>query len=435
MSFLCSSVWSSRLSLRFTASCWLLAIACCAPPATAAVFTYQGVLKTAGSPLNGTVDLRFRLYGGAAGGIALGSLPVNAVTLTDGLITTQLDFGPNAFNGNDRWLEIDVASPANGGAGPFTTLTPRQRIGYAPMAQYALNATLSGTYANPVSFSNAANAFTGSGAGLTNLNASNIGTGNLNVARLPDSGLWAITSPLRIDNSTFAIDPAADRVGIGTILPQYTLHVIGDMSVDGSTFTINDDLNRVGIGTSSPTNTLHVAGATRLQGPTTIDGTAVFNQPIIVGSSLSFAHVERYIAYGPYDFRPTSGSTDFIATTVHYCLDSGTLYACRVPVHVPHGARLIRAQVWFKDQSSTQNFTVSSRRKPLNSSSETVIDDVSSVGSLPTVQAVVVDFENIIVDNTTENYSIEIRYTVPFNVTDMEFYGARLIYEVATYLP
>jgi hypothetical protein len=41
-------------------------------------------------------------------------------------------FGANAFNGEARWLQIAVRSPAGGGG--FTTLAPRQAITATPYA-------------------------------------------------------------------------------------------------------------------------------------------------------------------------------------------------------------------------------------------------------------------------------------------------------------
>lgn len=467
--------------LAFAASACVLVLALGASPVAAAVVTYQGVLKSSGAPLNGTVDMRFRLYAVAFGaGIPLGSLAINNVTVVDGLVNVDLDFGPNAFNGNDRWLEIDVANPANGGVGPFTTLTPRQRIGFAPMAQHALNASLSGSYGSAVSFTNAANAFTGSGAGLANLNASNlttgtvgssllsgsytnaltlsnasnaisgtfsgngsglsslnafnIGTGNLNAARLPLSGQWIINDLLRIDNNSLVVDPATDRIGIGVVSPTHTLDVNGNMSIDGSTLVVDDALNRVGIGTSSPTNTLHVSGATRLQGSTTIDGTAVFNQPVVLNSTMSFSPIERYLAYGPSDFFPVLGTGEYVASVAHYALNSGTEYACRVPIHVPHGARLKSARIWIADLSAASVILVRSIQKPLASLNEVVIDQESTTGT-PGNVFYDLTFNDVIVDNTSQKYFIEARWTVPAFASDIVVHGARATFEVTNYLP
>ena len=52
---------------------------------------------------------------------------------------------------------------------------------------------LSGSYSNALTFSNASNSFTGSGAGLTSLSASNLGSGTLPDARLSGSYTGALT--------------------------------------------------------------------------------------------------------------------------------------------------------------------------------------------------------------------------------------------------
>ncbi|MBX3378186.1 MAG: hypothetical protein KF678_14420 [Phycisphaeraceae bacterium] len=57
--------------------------------------------------------------------------------LVDGLLTVDLDFGLTAFNGDGRWLQVAVRSPAGGGA--YTTLAPRQPILPTPYALFALN--------------------------------------------------------------------------------------------------------------------------------------------------------------------------------------------------------------------------------------------------------------------------------------------------------
>ena len=61
---------------------------------------------------------------------------VSAVTIHGGLFTAALDFGPYAFNGDARWLEIAVRT--NGLAGEYTALTPRQPVTPTPYALRAL---------------------------------------------------------------------------------------------------------------------------------------------------------------------------------------------------------------------------------------------------------------------------------------------------------
>lgn len=102
-------------------------------------FTYQGLLKQSGAPVNDTADFVLHLYDADTGGNQVGSLEaVYNVPVVDGLFTVELDFGDGVFTGDARWLEIAVRSPA--GSGAYTTLSPRQPLNATPYALYALNA-------------------------------------------------------------------------------------------------------------------------------------------------------------------------------------------------------------------------------------------------------------------------------------------------------
>jgi hypothetical protein len=91
-------------------------------------------------------------------------------------------------------------------------------------------------WAGANTFSNAANAFTGNGAGLTGLNASNLSTGTLLAARLPSGGAWSLSGNLSLDSGTLAIDPVNNRVGIGAASPTAKLEIGGVAGTDGIKF-------------------------------------------------------------------------------------------------------------------------------------------------------------------------------------------------------
>jgi hypothetical protein len=100
-------------------------------------FTYQGELRDSSGPVAGPCDLRFELWDAASGGGQVGAAVTAAgVDLEDGRFTAALDFGPSTFQGDGRWLEIEVRCPA--GAGDYTVLAPRQAVTPAPYALYAL---------------------------------------------------------------------------------------------------------------------------------------------------------------------------------------------------------------------------------------------------------------------------------------------------------
>lgn len=114
-------------------------------------FTYQGLLRDAGgAPITTTADLQMRLYDSAtstsANDLVAGPVSFNNVNLDDvtGTFTVNPDFGVAASTSStSKWVEIAVRSPA--GVGAFTTLTPRQLLTPAPVAQSSLRLASSGS--------------------------------------------------------------------------------------------------------------------------------------------------------------------------------------------------------------------------------------------------------------------------------------------------
>jgi hypothetical protein len=109
-------------------------------------FTYQGKLKLDGAPITSTCDMEFRLYSDAAGTSQVGSSEVSLpVSVTDGFFTAELDFGSDAFNGEARWLGIQVQCSGDPGM---------VELGLQPVtpAPYALGAPWSGLSGVPAGF-------------------------------------------------------------------------------------------------------------------------------------------------------------------------------------------------------------------------------------------------------------------------------------------
>jgi hypothetical protein len=122
-------------------------------------FTYQGRLTDGGGTASGVYDLQFTLFSAESEGTQVGPILTAAgVAVTDGLFTVPLDFGPSAFAGNARWLEVAVR-PGSGGA--FTVLAPRQALTATPNALWSRAAAMATTVSGLVPVANG-----GTGASL-----------------------------------------------------------------------------------------------------------------------------------------------------------------------------------------------------------------------------------------------------------------------------
>jgi hypothetical protein len=106
-------------------------------------FTYQGVLRRDGVPVNGRHDLGFILFDAENDGQPWGrAQTLLNVEVVDGLFAVQLDFGSDAFDGNPRWLQI--AARRGGTEEAYVNLSPRTAILAAPHAIHAAQVPASG---------------------------------------------------------------------------------------------------------------------------------------------------------------------------------------------------------------------------------------------------------------------------------------------------
>ncbi|MHC4559480.1 MAG: hypothetical protein ACYTFW_17960 [Planctomycetota bacterium] len=253
---------------------WPVKVAGSEPMGTA--FTYQGWLMDANHPANGIYDLTFVLYpvpDGPAEG-ELGLVMSEDVNIVDGFFTIELEFGSGVFDGNDRWLQIEVRPGELHDPNVYTILTPRQRITPTPYAIYAERAGSApggGTDGGPGGIG---------GGGTTNY-------------------IPKFTASSSIGDSV--IYQSGDNVGIGTTSPDAKLHVNGLIKISngspgtGKVLTSDDTglaswqtptggggpdgdwaisgnnmyampSGNVGVGTSSPTTKLDVNGQMRVRG-------------------------------------------------------------------------------------------------------------------------------------------------------------------------
>jgi hypothetical protein len=217
-------------------------------------FTFQGRLfGSDGYTVGGVYDMKFALYDSVSGGFQLGpTLCVENLSVSDGLVVVQLDFG-NLFD-QQRYLEVQIrvdhGQDCSNDAG-FATLSPRQTLFASPNAIYSLNAAnaltannatnaslfgnqppsfyrnasnltgvipsnlLFGNYTASVTFSNTNNSFNGNGSNLVQLNATSLAFGTVNDTRLSTNVALLTGAQIFTGAKTFTA-PAAFTAAAGT---------------------------------------------------------------------------------------------------------------------------------------------------------------------------------------------------------------------------
>jgi hypothetical protein len=201
--------------------------------------TYQGQLKDGAQAANGTYQFVFSLYDAASGGnfvdrVGSTSGPIT-IPVVNGLFTQELGFPQAAaFNGADRWLEIQVRP--QGGTG-YTTLGPRQKMTAAP---YALQTRglLSITGGNAV--------MTRIGPGTplsmyTGIEFANGANAAWSMVRVPDNSLHVTAGPAGTGLKALIVTPQGN-IGIGGSMPTAPLQVFGRAKVNVLEITGGSDI-------------------------------------------------------------------------------------------------------------------------------------------------------------------------------------------------
>lgn len=284
------------LTTTFLAAALVAAVSSSALGQTAlgTAFSYQGRLMNNGAPANGVFDVSFRLYGVSTAGLPLGSMVVlDDVTITDGLITANVDFGATAYVGQARWLEIGVRP----GSSPsfFTLLSPRQPI-------------------NPTPFSvSSSNPWAINGTAISSTNTGNVGIGTGSpVAKLTVHGT--------VENTTFADGVVRINTAVaGTGGFGHTITMDGDEINGWNTLNLNPNATnnilmvggggRVGIGSTAPATRLHVEGGS--------DAEPVSGGFVTIGSTTG--------ANIAIDNNEIMARTNGVASTLYLNFDGGTV--------------------------------------------------------------------------------------------------------------
>lgn len=171
------------------------------PPATAPLnnsFTYQGQLSSDSNVVDNSCTFTFALFDAAADGNRLGNpQTVNNVTVEHGRFTVRLNdagqFGPDAFNGEPRWLDITVQCAGDSIATPLG----RQPLTAAPYASYALEA---GSASHALEADNADNAASAPWSGITGIPA--------DIADGDDDTTYGAGAGLHLNNNIFSVKGA-----------------------------------------------------------------------------------------------------------------------------------------------------------------------------------------------------------------------------------
>ncbi|HRP61793.1 MAG TPA: tail fiber domain-containing protein [Phycisphaerales bacterium] len=201
-----------------------------------------------GQLANGSFDIEFSLWNAVSDGSQIGpTLAINNLSVVDGRLTVDLDFGAAPFDNSGRWLNIVV----NG-----TTLEPRQPIHRSP---YALQTR-----------------------GIVVTENGNVGIGLPNPGfRLDVNGRSRIRQGIYSSSGIYFWQngPAADRGFVG-MLNDNTIGLWGSEGA-GWGLVMNNASANVGIGTTSPSHRLHVvtlnaaSGARAIFGLASASGTAL----------------------------------------------------------------------------------------------------------------------------------------------------------------
>lgn len=405
---------------RWSMVALLLTTAVSALGQSSTVFVYQGELVDQGLPAEGRHDFTFRLFTGPNSQEQLGpTLCVAESVLDHGRFTIELDFGA-VFGAQPCWLEIATrrSSGEPCDQGPFTSLAPRQAIRAAPWATWTADAgtlgglpssfylnaanlssgilpdralsadiprlSTGGAFVGPLVLANAMNQLAGDGSGVTGLNAASLASGIIPLERLPPECA-------RLDRpNSFTQDLRMARVGIGGPPdPSRPLAVTGDVLIAGS----------------------------------------------VRAESVSLSPTTRYVCYSGAAFTPVVSTMAYARSAMLRGTTAGASVAFSVNLALPHGAVIESVQLAVLDNDDA-NATITVWRSAIDMPGMNVIATVSSSGASSGVRRFTdSSVSPPEVDNNTYLYTIEVGWTVPSTISNLQLSAVVVRYTVNSPLP
>jgi hypothetical protein len=413
-------------------------------------FTYQGTLSNAGSPYVGSFDLRVSLHPDAISAVELNFVDLpNQATDAEGRFTATLDFALTPPPGAHLALYVRTPHDPTDTA-PFTLLTPRQPVTATPFSLYTNfslfaedtnnfgslppssyrdasllsagtlpSARLSGTYSNPVGFTNPGNAISGSGAALTALNAGNITTGTLSPARGGTGS--SVTSAtighvLKWNGFAFSAQPDTDT--------NTTYSAGAGLALTGTTFSIPGN---------AVTSTMLVSDANALAkvsgGTLTSDGTNVTATNRVFANDFVFNAVQTsylmisqaaFVGRDGIGVRSTTGSGGASP-------DASTASGIAAPVNLPHGCTITAIDYYVVDNNAA-DLTCALLTQAPGSNSFTILASTTSSGASTSVQTRTVSPLSIAIDNSTTSYQVIFDPSATWSDATMTVKAVRITY-------
>lgn len=448
-------------------------------------FTYQGELRDDQGLCDGLYDFRFVLMDAPTGGAPQSPLLCAlGVQVTQGRFTTELDFG--VLNAQDRWIEIQVRPTTGLGCADgqgVTTLSPRQKLDWSPrsgLARSALDAqslngqpgsfylsaanlvgsipssSLSGSYTQALNLTNASNQISGSGGGLTGLNATSLSQGTVPDARLSNnvalytrsgafSGLISFSNPATFAAGGTFNGGATFNSGL-TVATTSTFSQAASFTGPASfaqTTTFSGPANFSGLLTASGASTFlqtaafagpaSFAQTTTFSAATTFNGAAVFNGTVTLPATTRTFSLPAHAFHAAVTTTTTATDSNLIRGTT-----AGQAVAIDAPVHLPDGAVITQFDAYVIDNDASSLVSMSLFRIPLAGSGFQTIgaSSTTAAGASPSLQTLTDSaLQNATVDNDQFGYYIRAVWTVPVATTTMSLRGAKVTYTVTSPLP